>query len=230
MKRVSIYCLTATLVLLLLGCGGRKDTDRKTKADTLPLLIMQIQKCSRLYTTEVQLHKIVVHNDTKTINGTILSKDFDVDLPLGTRKVAIPIDATVRAYIDFSTFSAQNIHRQGNKIEIVLPDPKISDPVTKINHDEIKAYVPFLRRRFSDQELARYEQKARLSIINDLPSMGLIETAQINAARTLVPLLQQMGFREQDITITFRKEFSSKEITRMVETGTTTKTKETSKE
>ena len=137
----------------MLGCGGRKDNGGKTKADTLPLLIMQIQKCSRLYTTEVQLHKIVVHNDTKTINGTILSKDLDVDLPLGTRKVAIPIDATVRAYIDFSTFSAQNIHRQGNKIEIVLPDPKISDPVTKINHEEIKAYVPFLRRRFSDQEL-----------------------------------------------------------------------------
>lgn len=218
MKTYLSYCLALCLSALLLSCGGQKSNHSAEDIDTLPLLIMKVQKCSRLYTTEMHLHKIVIHNDTKTINGSILSKNFDVDLPLGTRKVAIPIDATVRAYIDFSQFSAKNVHREGKKIEIVLPDPKISDPITKINHEEIKSYVPFLRRRFRDEELSSYERKARQSIVKELPNMGLIEIAQANAARTLVPMLEQMGFNQKDITITFRKEFNAKEIRKMVET------------
>ena len=41
------------------------------------------------------------------------------------RKVAIPMDATLKAYVDFSGFSAKNVNRQGDKIEIILPDPKV---------------------------------------------------------------------------------------------------------
>jgi hypothetical protein len=36
--------------------------------------------------------------------------------------------------------------------------------------------------------------------------MGIEETARANAAKVLVPMLKQLGYDEQNITIAFRKD------------------------
>ena len=113
---------------------------------------MQIQKQSRLYSTECHVHKIISHNDSQQLLGSILGQQFSIDLPLGKRSVAIPIDATVKAYIDFGEFTDNNVRRRGDQIEIILPDPKLEITSTRINHDEVKQYVPLLRKNFTDEE------------------------------------------------------------------------------
>ena len=182
------------------------SADRQTEAtDTLPLLVMQIQKCSKLYTTEVKVHKIVTHDDVVRLRGNVLNQNFNIPLPLGERKIAIPMDATLKAYIDFSDFSEKNIERNGKQIVIVLPDPKVTLTSTKINQKEVKEYVGLVRSQFTDKELTSYEQQGRQAILNSIPQMGIVEMAQENAARVLVPMIAQMGYREEDITIAFRK-------------------------
>ena len=124
------------IVLLVLGaCKGEKaDSDSVYQAtDTLPMLITQIQKCSRLYTAEVKVHKIVTHDDVIRLRGSLLQKDFNFKVPLGERKIAIPMDATLKAYIDFSQFSEKNIERSGDKITVLLPEPKVMMTSSKIN-------------------------------------------------------------------------------------------------
>ena len=174
--------------------------------DTIPMLVMQIQKCARLYTTEYHIHKIVTHDDVLKLKGNLLSKDIDVTLPLGERKIAIPMDATLKAYIDFSDFSERNIERHGDKITIVLPDPQVVLTSSKINQHEIREYVGLTRSHFSDKELSSYEQQGRQAILNSVPRLGIKQQAQANAARVLVPMLTEMGYREEDLTIAFRKE------------------------
>ena len=93
------------------------------KIDTMAVMITQIQKCSRLYAAEYHVRKIITHEDQKKISGSIMKQDFSVNLPIGTRKVAIPIDATLKAYIDFSKFSDNNLRKNGDKVEVILPDP-----------------------------------------------------------------------------------------------------------
>jgi len=147
----------------------------------------------------------VTHHDVLRLKGNLLSKDIDIPLPLGERKIAIPMDAKIKAYIDFSDFSEQNIERVGTKITILLPDPKIVMTSSKINQDNIYEYVGFTRSRFTDKELTNYEQQGRQAIINSIPSLGITETAQQNATRILVPILVDMGYREEDIIIAFRR-------------------------
>lgn len=53
------------------------------------------------------------------------------------------MDATIKAYIDFSNFSEKNITKYGNKIEVTLPDPRIIMTSLKINHEDIKKDVSF---------------------------------------------------------------------------------------
>lgn len=204
------------LMFLLAACSPTEHAENEKKEPQLPELVMQIQKQSRLYSTECRVHKIISHNDTRQLQGSILNQEFNIDLPLGKRSVAIPIEATVKAYIDFSGFDADNVRRNGDVIEIVLPDPKLEITSTRINHEEVKQYVPLLRKNFSDEELTRLEHLGREAIVKDLAKLNLAENARQNAARTLIPLIGQMGFPTDNITITFRKQFSPSDLPAML--------------
>ena len=196
-------------VLLMLSCTDSTQPPQETAPiDTIPMMVMQIKKCAKLYTAEVHVHKIVTHDDQMKLKGSFLQKEFNIVLPVGQRKIAIPMDATLKASVDFSGFSSKNIKRHGDKIEVVLPDPKVELTSSKINHAEIKKQVSILRANFSDSEMANYENQGRAAIINDIPRMGIIPMAQASAANTIIPMIVALGYPEENITVTFRKEFS----------------------
>jgi hypothetical protein len=222
MRKV-IGVILAVLVIVggLYFCGDwqlQSEDDAKQEAaiaqgiDTVPMLIMQVQKCSKLYTAEYRVHKIVTHDDALRLKGSLLKKQFDIKLPMADRKIAIPIDAKLKAYIDFSDFSEKNIERDGKKITIVLPDPQVSMTSSKIDQKNVRQYVALTRSDFSDAELADYQQQGRKAIIESIPKMGILESAQRNAAKVLVPMLKELGYAEEDITIAFRKQYGPKDM------------------
>jgi hypothetical protein len=191
---VNVIILAAAVMMM--ACGQKTDADKPSESvviDTIPQLVMQIQQCSRLYTTEVKVHKIVTHDDVVRLKGKVMNQPFNIPLPLGDRK---------------------SIERDGDRITILLPDPQVVLTSSKINQEEIKEYVGLVRSHFSDRELSNYEQQGRQAIINGIPDMNIIETAQANAARILVPLIAQMGYSEENITIAFRKNLTINDIIR----------------
>ncbi|MBR3123414.1 MAG: DUF4230 domain-containing protein [Prevotella sp.] len=195
--------------MLAISCGATGEDD---DGDALPEIVTQIQAQGRLYSTEYQLHKIITQDDTKQLQGSVFNQKYNIDLPLGKRSIAIPIEATVKAYVDFSDFSESNVRRQGDGIEIILPDPQFELTSTRVSHDEVKQYIPLLRSNFSDRELTALAQAGRAAIERDLPKLNLTEPARQNMARVLIPMLRQMGFEEDQITVTFRKQFSPREL------------------
>lgn len=223
-KRYLIILIIAAVIgIVLLMCNSRQDHSEVSQPistiqgiDTVPLLITQVQKCAKLYTAEYRVHKIVTHDDVVRLKGTLLKRDFDVKMPIGDRKVAIPIDAKLKAYIDFSSFSEENIERKGNKITIVLPDPQVTMTSSKIDQKNVKEYVSLTRAHFSDAELANFQKQGREAIIADINKMGIIETAQANAAKVLVPMLVELGYDEADIIIAFRKQYEPNDIMKLL--------------
>lgn len=195
--------------MLAISCGATGEDD---DGDALPEIVTQIQAQGRLYSTEYQLHKIITQDDTKQLQGSVFNQKYNIDLPLGKRSIAIPIEATVKAYVDFSDFGESNVRRQGDGIEIILPDPQFELTSTRVCHDEVKQYIPLLRSNFSDRELTALAQAGRAAIERDLPKLNLTEPARQNMARVLIPMLRQMGFEEDQITVTFRKQFSPREL------------------
>ena len=173
-------------------------------------LIQTISHTPKLATTEYHLHKLITHDDAWRLKGRLLNRSFNVQVPLGDRKIAIPMDAKVKAYIDFSTFSERNIERSGDHLTIILPDPELVLTSTRIDQQAVKQYVGLTRAHFSDAEFANYQQQGREAILQSLPGLGIEETARANAAKVLVPLLVQMGYHEQQVTIMFRKDLDFK--------------------
>lgn len=208
-----ILLCSLCVLTLLAGCSGRQaEPDRGEKQDTLPLMVMQIRKCARLYTAEYRVHKIVTHDDTVKLKGSLLGQKLDINVPFTARKIAIPVDATLKASIDFSGFSEQNVVKTDGKIEIILPDPTVELTSSRVNHDEIRRQVALFRSDFSDKELAGYENQGRKAILNSVPQTGIIDMAKEGAAHILVPMMTQLGYKEEDITITFRKKYTATDL------------------
>lgn len=224
MVRKYILCVVAGVAVTLscTCCGdGKADTEpivTKT-VDTIPMMVMQIQKCSRLYTAEYNVRKIVTHDDVMRLKGNIMNTDVNIKLPLGDRKIAIPISARLKAYIDFSKFTDKNIERNGDKLTIILPDPKVTLTSSSVDQKNIKQYVALTRTHFTDAEMAQYESQGRRAILESVPKLGIIEMAKENSARVLVPMFVQMGYKEENITVAFRKEYTVSDLKLILEKG-----------
>lgn len=204
--RYSNFFLVASIAVVLCCCkgkGGDDSTPADEAFDTIPMMIQNIQECSKLYTAEYKVHKIITHNDVAKLGGKFMGKDLSVTLPTGNRKVAIPMDATLKAYIDFSVFSEDNIRRKGDKIEIILPLPHVALTSTTINHEGIRQYVSLLRSNFSDEELTKYEEQGRKVIVEQIPQLGILDVARRSAAKHIIPIVARLGYKEENITITF---------------------------
>ena len=187
------------------GCkdNGKTDDVQRKDIDTIPMMVQQIKECSRLYTAEYKVHKIVTHSDTTKISGKILGKEMSLSMPGGRRKVAIPIDATLKAYIDFADFSEDNVTRDGDMIRITLPNPHVVMTSSRIDHEGIKKYVSLIRRDFSDEELSHYEKQGRADIIADIPKLGILASARRSAATQLLPIISMLGIKQENIIISF---------------------------
>lgn len=168
------------------------------------LLISRISQQSRLYTAEYRVHKIVTHEDLLNLKGQIFGIDFEHRFNIGDRRIAIPIEVTLKAYVDFSTFTARNVERRGSFIHIILPDPRIVLTSSKVDHQGIKQFTSLWRSAYTDEEMTEFTRQGVESVLAEVPNMRLLHTARDCAAQTLIPLLSSLGYQEDHIIITFR--------------------------
>lgn len=73
MKKL-LFLLLVAIIYTFSSCSEKKTEEKKTVIDTIPMMVMQIQKCNRLYTTEIHVHKIVTHDDQLKLKGSIFKK------------------------------------------------------------------------------------------------------------------------------------------------------------
>ena len=197
------------------ACGSDSaDDPAAEQTDTTGVIVAQIRQCSRLYTTEYRVHKIITCNDQSTIDARALGINLELDKP-GHRKMVVPIDATLKGYIDFSRFSDADIERQdGDRLVITLPDPEVMLTSSSVDHEHLQEFVSPYRDRFSNEEKNQLISQGRQAIIDEIPRLGIDRGAQTAAVRLLMPILTTLGYDERHVTIQFRSDFSSDQLIR----------------
>ena len=203
------FCFVIVLCLSLLSaCRGKETKAEAVRVDTLSL-VMQVKECARLYTAEYEVHKLVLKDDPLRVKGNLFQRTFDVKVPIGERKVMIPLDVTLKAYIDFTGFGEKNVLRSGDRIVVTLPDPRVVVTSSRINHDEVKQFVSLTRSDYTSAELADFTRQGEDEILASVPQLGILEMARENAAHVLVPMLTRLGYDERNIVVSFRKDFTA---------------------
>lgn len=213
MKRALVYLAAVSLVLLL-ALGGFRGCKQKPGSiagagDSVPVdtagAVMRLRAQSRLYTSEYRIHKIVTHDDLLRFQGQFLGYSYEKIFHLGDRKIAIPINATFKAYVDFSGFSEKNVERYDSLIHIILPDPRVILTSSSVDHDGIRQYTSMFRSGYSDREMADLTAQGVESIIAGMGQTDIIERARESAARVIIPLMVQLGYRPDHVVVTFRQ-------------------------
>ncbi len=211
------FCFVIVLCLSLLSaCRGKETKAEAVRVDTLSL-VMQVKECARLYTAEYEVHKLVLKDDPLRVKGNLFQRTFDVKVPIGERKVMIPLDVTLKAYIDFTGFGEKNVLRSGDRIVVTLPDPRVVVTSSRINHDEVRQFVSLTRSDYTSAELADFTRQGEDEILASVPQLGILEMARENAAHVLVPMLTRLGYDERNIVVSFRKDFTAADMPLLLE-------------
>lgn len=209
------------LITAVFACKGDKTTETviapaditadttayAAPIDTMGEIVGRIQQQSKLYTTECHVRKVVLFTDETSLGGRL----FDIAIP-GQRKAAVPIDVTLKAYVDFSDFSAESVILRDSICIITLPDPKVVITSSRIDHEGTRQYVSKMRSKFSDAELSRLAAQGEDSIASHIAQYGLEERARTSCARTLVPILLHMGYTDNNVIVRFRKNFNDADL------------------
>lgn len=214
----ALFCIFLSLLAAFLGCKHDNsdvsdvvvpDTITQTPEpiDTMGVLVARIQQQNRLYTAECKIHKVVLFSDEASLGGRI----FDISLP-GYRKAAIPIDVTLKSYVDFTDFSASNVAFHDSLCIVTLPDPKVVITASKIDHNSTRQYVGMTRSKFTEAELSAIAKQGEDSIAAHIASFGIQDRARESCARTLMPLLTHLGISERNVVIRFRKDFNDNDL------------------
>ena len=214
--KTTFYFVIVLCLSLLSACRGEETQAEVVRGDTLSL-VMQVKECARLYTAEYEVHKLVLKDDPLRVKGNLFQRAFDVKVPIGERKVMIPLDVTLKAYIDFTGFDEKNVLRSGDRIVVTLPDPRVVVTSSRINHDEVKQFVSLTRSDYTSAELADFTRQGEDEILASVPQLGILEMARENAAHVLVPMLTRLGYDERNIVISFRKDFTTADMPLLLE-------------
>ena len=214
--KTTFYFVIVLCLSLLSACRGEETQAEVVRVDTLSL-VMQVKECARLYTAEYEVHKLVLKDDPLRVKGNLFQRAFDVKVPIGERKVMIPLDVTLKAYIDFTGFDEKNVLRSGDRIVVTLPDPRVVVTSSRINHDEVKQFVSLTRSDYTSAELADFTRQGEDEILASVPQLGMLEMARENAAHVLVPMLTRLGYDERNIVISFRKDFTTADMPLLLE-------------
>ena len=81
------------------SADSSKTAQQEAAIDTLATLVARVQQQSRLYAADCMVHKVVLFTDKSQIDGGLVKFN-----KVGYRKIAIPIDVTLKGYIDFCGF------------------------------------------------------------------------------------------------------------------------------
>ncbi|RYZ49046.1 MAG: DUF4230 domain-containing protein [Chitinophagaceae bacterium] len=171
-------------LLLLFSCGREEKAERN--------IVQAIQQSGKLVTAEYSLSKMVKARDNQTW------------YKIGDRRILISTEASVKAGVDLQTLSAEDVAISEESIRVNLPAAQIfsvSIPPEKIR--VLYQDVSVFRSKFTAAERESLLRQAEAQVRSVADSLGILQTAQKNAALFIRNLLQQGGYKT--ITIDFKK-------------------------
>lgn len=163
------------MALVLFSCHSKED--RKAQ-------VLALREMNDLATVEYSVTKIIRASDDQTW------------YKVGDRKILMSCRATLRAGIDMSRLDASAIDINGDEIHVTLPKAKLLS--VNLRPEDIRVEyqeVGLLRSEFTaaerDQLMARGEAQIRAGV----PELGILNTAESNAALFTGNFLRQLGYK-----------------------------------
>ena len=159
------------------GCGKHKLEQQREK-------VLMLREMNDLVTVEYVVTKIIKAND-------------DSWFKIGNRKILMSCKATLRAGIDLSKITKEDISINKKTIDLKLPHATLLS--LEIKPEDLKTEyedVSLLRSSFSSAERDGFAVQGEANIRNSVNSLGILQTAEINANFILTDFLKRLGYEK----------------------------------
>ena len=171
-----------SMALLLIACAPKEEESPIDR-------VRKIKEMAELGTTEYTVTKIVAASDDQTW------------YKFGNRKVLFSCEARIKAGIDLSTLKDEDITIEGRSVSVVLPKAK----VIYLNMEpsmikEVYSEVSFTRTGFTNQEKEAILAQGERAIEAAIPDMGILKSAEDNAAALVRAFLSMKDFDKVQVT------------------------------
>jgi hypothetical protein len=155
-----------------------------------PTLLKQVQTLSQLVTVQYVLEKAVVWNDPPK---TLVTQFF-----AGENHILILAHGIVKAGVDLSRLTPDDLRIEGDKVIIRLPPAQITDAYLDDTQTKVIERTTGFLRAF-DKDL---EQTVRQNAVDDIRRAarmgGILKDAEDRARAQLSNLFFELGFRKVD--------------------------------
>jgi hypothetical protein len=155
-----------------------------------PAIVHEIQQLAELTTVKYTVQKVVAIEKR--------------EVPLGSEKLLLFVQAEVLAGVDLSALSTRDVRLpKRGEIQVSLPTPKIvsiamDENQTKVWDRRITWWTPWVAPDPDLERQARLE--ARTEIEQSALQMGILDQARRNAEMTIKSLLMTLGAKSVAIT------------------------------
>lgn len=200
MNRVVLVCWTF-MSLLLMGCSSESAESKREG------MVEALHNRSRLNVVQYNLHKILTHEDFSTLEGTLLGEKFSVQIP-GDRMIALPVDVVVKASVDLSALSNEDVEVDGESIVLYLPDPQLEITSSSIDYTHEKQFLSWNRSQYSEKEKEAILAAGVKKIMGEMNRSDVMERARVSAHKALQPMLAVAGYAPEQVTLRFYSERS----------------------
>lgn len=167
------------VLLLSVLCMGCNKKEKQLKQ------VMALQQMNDLATVEYVVTKIIKANDNKTW------------YKIGDRKILMSCKATLTAGIDLATIKPEQVNIDGKSITLTLPHSKMISVNIK-PEDIVEEYeaVNLLRQSFTSEERNGLAIQAEKQINASIGELGILQTAETNAALFVNNFLHRLGYEK----------------------------------
>ena len=172
-------------VMILSGCAGRADV-----RETVQREVEAITAMKQLNLVEYRVRKIVKADD----EGEWYK--------IGDRKILLSCTAYLKAGIDLSSFSMEDvdIDRDGGTVSVTIPHATLLSldiPASEIRQEY--DHVTMLRSSFTAEERNALLRQGEKQIRESVPSLGILPKAEENARKFFESVFAKMGFTTVEV-------------------------------
>lgn len=184
MRRWFTVIALVGVLCTLPGCSGKRDSELLRKE------IASVSSLKQLTLVEYKVRKIIKAND----EGEWYK--------IGDRKIILSCTAYLKAGIDLSTFSADDVtaNRAEGKVTISLPHASLLSlniPPSEIREEYDQ--VTLLRSGFSAEERNRLLRQGERQIRESVIYLGILDKAEENARKFFTSIFSRMGYTTVDV-------------------------------
>lgn len=195
MKGITSYIWLLLACLMLLGCHTVSE-------DKSSMALSSIERTPRLYVVQYNVHKILTYEDVSTLevlDGNPLWGKLSIPI-LGDRKIALPVDATIRGYIEFDGTSVEEVD---GKVVVTLAMPQLEMTSSVVDYDREKQFLSWNRFSFSEEEKETILRTGKRKILQEMKWSDVMDRSRKSAFNALLPILEGCGYAPENVVVRF---------------------------